>query len=358
MNLQELSRLRLENQHIAKSRFNTVKEIASWMCAMQAQDFNMSKWALGIRLQDSIMETINAAIDSGEIVRTHLLRPTLHLVSSDDIGWILKLTAPQIRAAVKFRDKELGLTEVVFRKSNSIIEKALRDGNHLTREELISELLKANIDVANNRASHILFRAETEGIICSGRLKEKKLTYALFHERILTTKHLDRNEALKELASRYFASRGPTTLEDFSWWSGLSLKDSKLALELAKPGLGNEIIENKTYWFASYSDLKHKVTNEVYLLPAFDEFIISYRDRTASLPSAVHKKAVSSNGIFYPTIVREGHVIGTWKYFIKKDKISILTNLFDNTDISKDTCFNNASARFAGFIHKEMELTE
>ena len=220
---------------------------------MQGQDFNMLKWALGTRLQDSMEETINEAIDSGEIVRTHLLRPTLHLVSSDDIGWILKLTAPQLRAAVKFREKELGLTETVFRKSNSVIENALRDGNHLTRQELVSLLGKANIDIGNNRASHILFRAESDGIICSGRLKEKKLTYALFPEWIRNIKTLARDEALKELAIRYFSSHGPAALEDFTWWSGLSARDSKLALEFAKSGLHSESIENKTYWFASYS---------------------------------------------------------------------------------------------------------
>jgi hypothetical protein len=354
MNLQELSILRLENQHIAKSRFNTVKEIASWMCAMQAQDFNMSKWALGIRLQESSVTAINKAIDSGELVRTHLLRPTWHLVSSDDIGWILSLTAPQIRSAVKSRDKELGLTEPVFRKSNSVIEKSLRDGNHLTRPELISELVKTNIDVDNNRASHLLLRAETDGIICSGRLKDNRPTYALLQEWIKATKTFYRDEALRELAIRYFTSHGPATLEDFIWWSGLSSKDSQLALELARSSLNSEIIQNKTYWFASYSSLSQPDTNEVFLLPAYDEFLISYRDRTASLAFIKLKEAVSSNGIFYPTIVRNGQVIGTWKYSLKKDKVVLQTNLFESTEFEGEIDFSDPLARFAGFLQKEI----
>jgi hypothetical protein len=350
MNLHELSILRLENQHIAKSRFNSVKEIVSWMCALQGQDYNMSKWALGIRLQDSGVAAINKAFDSGEIVRTHLLRPTWHLVSADDVGWILKLTAPQVKAAVRFRDKELGLTGPVFRKSNSVIEKSLRDGNHLTRPELVAELAKANIVVDNNRSSHLLLRAEIDGLICSGRLKDNRPTYALLPEWVTTKKAFHRDEALRELAMRYFTSHGPAALEDFTWWSGLSSRDSKLSLEFASSDLSCEIIQNKTYWFASSSTLTKPYTNEVFLLPAYDEFIISYRDRTASLEFINLKEAVSSNGIFYPTIVRNGQVIGTWKYSLKKDKIVLQTNLFRSTDFEREIDFSEASARFAGFI--------
>lgn len=310
----------------------------------------MSKWALGIRLHDSTVTTINKAIDSGELVRTHLLRPTWHLVSSDDIGWMLKLTAPQIRSAVKYRDKELGLTKPIFRKSNSILELSLRSGIHLTRQELISKFTEAKIDVDNNRASHLLLRAETEGIICSGRLKDNKPTYALLPEWIQKTKKLDRDEALRELAFRYFLSRGPATLEDFNWWSGLSMKDSKLALEFVKSDLVSEVIEDKTYWFSNPSAVPDQFTDEVYLLPAYDEFLLSYKDRTASLPIANHKRAVSSNGIFYPVIVRKGKIIGTWKYSMEKNMGVVQTNLFNVSDLEKAIDFTEPSSRFTGFL--------
>jgi hypothetical protein len=353
MNLHDISILRFNNQQIADSKINTVKEIAYWMCALQAQDFNMSKWAFGIRLQDSKETIINKAINSGDIVRLHLLRPTWHFVSSKDIYWILELTAPQIRAATKFRDKQLGLTENIVRESNFILEKSLRDGNHLTRQEIISNLKKANIDVDNNRASHLLLRAETDGIICSGRLKDSKQTYTLLSEWITRTKALYRDEALKELALRYFSSHGPATLQDFIWWSGLSSKDSKLALEFVKSEICSEIIENKTYWFANTFTNPKPCTDEIYLLPAYDEFLISYRDRTASLEFLNHKKAVSDNGVFYPTIVKNGQIIGTWKHTIKKDIVFFETKIFGNIDFDIDVNSLKAFAQFASFIDKK-----
>ncbi|MDP4221863.1 MAG: winged helix DNA-binding domain-containing protein [Bacteroidota bacterium] len=356
MTLHDLSILRFKNQQIARSKFKTVKELARWMGAIQAQDYIMSKWAFGIRIQDPTEELVNNAIDSGEIIRTHLMRPTWHFASSDDILWILELTASQIKASLKFRDNQLGLTEPVFRKSNRIIERSLRDSNHLTREEIISELVKDRIDVGNNRASHLLVRAESDGLICSGRIKGGKLTYALLSERVPANKSLSRIEALKELASRYFTSHGPATLQDFTWWSGLSTNDSKQALEFARSELSSEIIENQTYWFAGSVVDTGPDDDTACLLPAYDEFVISYRDRTASLIPPFHKKAVSDNGIFYPTIVINGKVIGTWKRTAKKDSVVITINLFDSVKQDMKPEIIKASSGYVNFLGKKAEV--
>lgn len=357
MNPHDISTLRSVNQQITGSKYQTANEIARWMGAMQAQDYSMSKWAFGIRLPKSTERSIDREIDSGKIIRTHLLRPTWHFVSSDDIFWILELTAPQIKSAVKYRDKQLGLTESIFRKCNTIIERALMDGNHSTREELITEMVKSDVEVDNNRASHILLQAEMEGVICSGRQKRGKPTYAILGEWVPRDKRITRDEALKELARRYFTSRGPATLRDFTWWSGLSIRDSRLALEFSKSDLISEVIEKQTYWFADSIDKPGPDLNKVYLIPAYDEFIISYRDRAASLSLTDNKKAISNNGIFYPAILFKGQVIGTWKRS-KKDKITgISTSIFKtgNYDLSK--ILPASLARYSRFIDSAVELS-
>jgi hypothetical protein len=351
--LKDISGIRFRNQQLSDSKFNSVNDIAYWMGAMQAQDFNMSKWAFGIRLNDPKISAVNNAIDSGEIIRSHLLRPTWHYVSAADIYWILELTAPRIKSTLKSRDKQLGLTEDVFRKSNSVILKSLRDNNHLTRHEIVSNLVTANIAVDDNRASHLLYRAETEGIICSGKLKDLKQTYTLLQEWVPHKKTLYRDEALKELALRYFTSHGPATLQDFNWWSGFTIKDSRLALESVKSDLCSDIIDNNTYWFACNTVSSEVNTGEVFLLPAFDEYIISYRDRTASLRLVNHKKAVSNNGIFYPVIVRNGQVIGTWKHSLKKDLVNFETNIFENNGFEMDAKSLKAFDNFAAFLGKK-----
>jgi hypothetical protein len=354
MNLTEISVRRLSNQQIGGSKLRTAKEIAEWMCALQAQDFLMAKWAFGVRLRNSTESTIDNAINSGDIIRTHLLRPTWHFVSSDDIHWILEITAQRIKASMSFRDRQLGLTGQIFKKSNSIIEKALSGGNHLTREELISELIKGEIELGENRASHLLVRAETDGLVCSGRQRGVKPTYTLLNDWVPVKNLRSREESLKELARRYFRSRGPATLKDFSWGSGLSLKDSKHGLEMNKTELASTVIGDLTFWFEESTGLQEHAANEIYLLPAYDEFLIGYSDRSASIPAGNHGKAVSSNGIFYPTIVQNGRILGTWKRNIKKGRLLIETSLFEPNFNLPETFFSKALVNYSGFVIKEL----
>lgn len=324
----DISNIRLASQHITNKSYTTVKEVVGYMGAMQAQDYAMAKWAIGTRLPNSTDKMIEAAIDKGEILRTHLLRPTWHIVSADDIHWLLELTAPHIIASLKARHKELELTESVLKKIYAVFEKKLSGGNHLTREALISMFGKENISIDGNRAYHILLRAELDGILCSGSTKDKKQTYALLNERVPKTHHLTRDEALERIARKYFSSHCPATLKDFVWWSGLSVTDAKKGLEAIKQDFVSETIGSDTYWFANSVTIPSNEAVSVHLLPAFDEFLISYTNRKASICTENQQKAIYSNGIFRPIIVINGQVAGTWKRTQKKEKIVVETNFF------------------------------
>lgn len=325
MNLQDIARLRLASQQIAGTAFTSPRDLVAWMGAMQAQDYAMVKWAVGLRVAGATDLSVEEAIHRGEILRTHVMRPTWHLVAADDIYWMLELTAPNIKKTMKSRRRELGLTETVLSKSRKVLEKALRDGRHATREELIPLLNKAGIPTTENRASHIFVAAELDGLICSGAVRSGKQTFGLLNERVPATPPLAREAALALLAERYFTSHGPATLEDFAWWSGLSAGDSKDALELTKPQLLSEVVEERIYWFAEW---KIETKNTVFLLPAFDEFIISYRDRRAVITSENHKRAVSVNGMFHPTVVANGEALGIWKRTMKKDTVKLVFEYF------------------------------
>jgi hypothetical protein len=352
MKLNEIALLRLVNQQIVSSAFNSVAEITCWMGAIQAQDYAMSKWALGVRLPGSTDKTLELAIDSGDIIRTHVLRPTWHLVSSADIHWMLELSAPQIKSLSKSRDKELGLDETVFTRSNSIIEKALLDNRHLTREELVKLLVAAGFSNDNNRMSHLLMRAEIEGIISSGSTKAGKQTYAILHERVPKTKMLKRDEAAAELARRYFTSHGPATLNDFVWWSGLPVKECRQAIEDIKSGFAGETFDNETYWLSPETVAAEIEKNSIFLLPAFDEYLISYKNRTASLPFENHIRAVFINGVFRPVIVQNGQVIGIWKRTIKNDKVILETEYFGSPDKTIRKLVEKEFEKYVQFLEK------
>ena len=353
MNLTDIAKIRLISQQIAGTKFKTAKDIVAWMGAMQAQDYAMVKWAIGVRLPNATDRVLETAIDNGEIIRTHLLRPTWHLVSADDIYWMLELTAPQIKASLKSRHNELELSEAIFTKSNASIEKALRDGKQLTREELIAKLGKAKIATDDNRSSHLLLRAELDGIVCSGATKGGKQTCALLAARVPKTKPLTKEEALAKLAKKYFTSHCPATLQDFVWWSGLSVGEAKHALEMIKADFVSETIDAQTYWLADFFSIPKAGKESVYLLPAFDEFIISYKDRSASLPFENHNKTISNNGIFRPVIVVNGQVTGIWKRTIKKDQVMVETEFFKQPNKATKSLVEKAAIQFGDFLEKK-----
>ena len=245
---------------------------------MQAQDFAMAKWAIGTRLPGSNEKIIETSLEKGEIIRTHLLRPTWHFVSSEDIYWLLELTTPHINSALRSRHRELELSESLLKKTNRLIQESLTGGNYLTREEIISRLHKAKINTDNNRASHIMLRAELEGIVCSGPAKAKKQTYALLNERVAKSNSLSREAALERIAEIYFTSHCPATLKDFVWWSGLPVKDARNALEMVKSKFISVLIGQDTYWVSPSFSIPDTDDIIVNLLPAYDEFLISYKD--------------------------------------------------------------------------------
>jgi hypothetical protein len=358
MTFNEISEIRLLNQQVINSRFNSPQELVSYMGAMQAQDYNMSQWAVGVRLQDLTVKQVEEAMNKGEIIRTHVLRPTWHLVSSTDIYWMLELTASRIKATAKSRWKELGLDEVTFKKSNAVIEKALRDGKHLNRDEIRIEL-ERTIPIFDQRLSHLMFRAELDGLVCSGSINEKKQTYALLEERVPNSKIINREDALVELAKKYFRSHGPATLQDFVWWSGLSVTNAKKGMEMIRGEFIAEKIDEQVYWFP---DSSHGTVNGgnpeevVQLLPAYDEFIISYKDRSASIPFTEQKKTISNNGLFRPVIVLNGQVAGTWKRTVKKDKVIIETDFFKTPHYSTKHLVEKAAIRFGDFFNVKTEV--
>lgn len=354
MELSHISHIRLTNQQITGARFNTIPAVVGWMGAMQAQDFNMVKWAVGMRLPGTTLSAVDDAFNRGEILRTHLLRPTWHLVASNDIRWMLHLTAPRIKTSLRTRHRELELTETIIIRSQSIMEKALNAEGDLTREELVGELTRAKISTDENRASHLLMRAELDGLICSGAAKGGKYTYALLDSRVPPQQTIPKEEALALLAHRYFVSHGPATLQDFVWWSGLSVADARQGLELIRPNLVSETVGEDIFWFASPSTSHALANGTAFLVPAFDELIISYRSRNASMSEVILPKAVSNNGIFRPVIVTHGQVSGLWKRTVKGSNVLVETELFRAHSMEEFKMVESATEMFGRFLEKRV----
>lgn len=357
MNNRDIAAARLVNQQIESTKFKTSNEMVGWMGAMQAQDFYMAKWALGLRLPGSTDKTIQQSIDRNEIIRTHVLRPTWHFVSPEDICWMLELSSPQIKSSMKSNNKILGLTDSIFAKSNGLIERALSGNKHLTREELMAVLKKAKINTDSYRSAHLMMHAELDKIVCSGIINNKKQTYTLLNERVKSPKALHREEALATLAQRYFTSHCPATLQDFTWWSGLPAGDARHALESVKKNFISETIHSKIFWLTNSFSVPVKMKDSIQLLPAFDEFLISYKDRSASLAVEHQEKSMTVNGIFKPILVVNGEVKGIWKRTISKDRVIVETNFFKSPSKILKKNIEKAAEKFGKFLGMKVEVT-
>src|SRR6266568_4047343 len=308
----DIAQQRLYNQLITRQTFEKAGDVVRWLCAVQAQDYAAAKWALGLRMQNSTDEIIEQAFAVGAILRTHVMRPTWHFVSPADIRWLLALTAPRVNAGNASWYRRLELDDALFIRSNAVLAKALQGGKQLTRAELVSVLQRAGIATDDLlRFTYIMIRAELDGIICSGARSGKQFTYALLDERAPQARTLDRDDALAEFARRYFTSRGPATLQDFVWWSGLTVADARTGLEMVTSQLLYEVIDGQTYWFTSSTLPANDLSQTVYLLPNYDEYIVGYTDRSAVF-DASHTQKLDTRGnvLFQHTIVLNGRIVG------------------------------------------------
>ena len=192
----------------------------------------MAKWAVGCRTASTDATQIEAALNRGDILRTHLLRPTWHFVSSKDLRWMLSLTADRIRTANESfaRGTDAEFTPRLLSRSLELLQKTLEGNKHRTKEEIGEALNQRGIPLSQYALRHLLMRAETDGIVCSGADKKGTATYALLDERAPHGEEPSREEALARLARIYFRSHSPATLADFTWWSGLTATEARRAV--------------------------------------------------------------------------------------------------------------------------------
>ena len=313
---------RLLNQGITRPKTRKPEEVVAWLGAVQAQEYPFAKWALGLRMPAGTTDTqIERAIDEGQILRTHVMRPTWHFVTPADVYWMLDLTASHVHRTLATYNRRQGLTEDVTTRSTKVFERALKDGQCPTRVELGAQLERAGIMAKGVRLALLTIYAELEGVICSGPRRAGELTYALLAERAPRPRRLSRDEALAELTLRYFRSHGPATIRDFVWWSGLLTADAKRGLEINRAR--HELVDGRTYWTIGPPP-GAKRTGSVHLLPIYDEYIVAYRDR-AAVPLATTRIASPSGGpvTFQHALVIDGTVAGTWRTAKNKEGVAI-----------------------------------
>ncbi len=351
MTINDLVKLRLSNLQIPGTDLCAPREIVEWMGAVQAQDYAGAKWAIASRLKGTTDADIEQSITNKEIVRTWAMRGTLHFLSANDIHWLLAFLAPRLEGIMGTHFRKLELDKKTLIKSKKIIEETLRDGKQLTRKEIAAALQMKKIGTNDMRMTFMLLHASYERLICFGPRRGKEYTHTLLEEWVKPTDLLEYDESLKELTLRYFSSHGPATVQDFAWWSGLTLTEVKRGLEIAGAKLQNIRIKEQSYWMPQSITKQPGTSGSVFLLAGFDEYIVAYKDRAAVLHPH-HVKAVmgAGNGIFNNTVVVNGKVAGVWKRAFQKEKVHVDFTMFEKTSDVVKRKILTASKRFGKFL--------
>jgi hypothetical protein len=296
----QIVRSRLANQLLGPTRAQTPRAVVQALAALQAQDYQSALWAIGLRTRGATLAEVERAFATREIVRSWPLRGTLQIVLAEDLPWMLALTSARRLAATKRRHAELELTPRQLARAEALLLDALRGGKCVTREALLALWERHKISTQGQRGYHMLVHAALHGVICFGPRQGNQDTFVLLDEWVPKPRKLAGDEALAELARRYFASRAPASAADFAWWAGLTLGQAKTGLAFA----GEEPAPRAA----------RAGPGDVLLLPGFDEYLLGYADRSAVL-AAEHASVIvpGKNGIFLPTLVVGGRVAGTWR---------------------------------------------
>jgi len=355
-----LAARRLHGQRLTGEPFPTAVEAVRWLGAVQSQDFAGAKWAVGQRTREATGAELDRLFDAGTILRTHVMRPTWHFVLPEDIRWLLELTGPRIRRGLAGRYRQLEITEDVIARAHAAISASLAGGRHLTRSELGEVLHAAGIAPDGQRLPHLLIAAELDGLIASGPRRGNQFTYALLAERAPRARVLPRTEALAELTRRYFRSHGPAQVQDFQWWSGLTLSDARAGIALAGPALHHQLVDGNDYWYdAKAEPIAPKPAVVAHLLPNYDEYTVGYRDRAAVFhadrpfdPSLFSFGSVLSN-----IVTVNGRVRGAWRRAVARDGVRVDIRLLDRLEPAEAAAVEDAGRRLARFLECRVELS-
>ncbi|HEY1486000.1 MAG TPA: winged helix DNA-binding domain-containing protein [Micromonosporaceae bacterium] len=308
---------RMYGQHLWGSPLDSVDEVIRAFGAIQAQEFLPAEWSIAARLSDADETDVRAAYRSGSLLRTHILRPTWHFVHSADIRWMLLATARRVHAVNGYYYRATGVDEQVGARARAVFETALGDGQHLTRRELAELLAAAGLPSSGNGLAYVVIRAELDGVLVSGAMRGKQHTYALLDLRSPGPAATDRDEALAELARRYFSARGPATIKDYCVWASLTVADAKRGIDILGDELQVEDVEGRTYRsVAGTVPGRRRRKPVIDLLQDYDEYVVGYsQSRDLILRPDGPQSAL---GARIRPMLLDGYLFGHWKHAVTK----------------------------------------
>lgn len=352
----ELTGLRLAAQALARASFDSPADVVRGMLAMQGQDYAGAKWSVALRTPKSTEADVESALAAGEIARAWPLRGTLHLVAPEDLGWMLPLAAERQESFSVKRRADLGITDDELDRAERIAREVMAGGVSMRRDRLLESWQSAGIPTDGQRGYHLLWNLGHRGVIVFGATEGKQPTFALFEERVPSPRRLDPDEALAELALRYFTSHGPSTVRDLAWWASITLGAARRGLAAVEDRLEAREFGGVPHWFRPGLEPEWR---GIHALAGFDEYLLGYQDRSPVLPAEYAQRIVpGNNGIFQPTVVVDGQVVGTWRRTETAKVVRAELIGFEPLTTRARDGFARSMKRYGRYLGKPVEIAE
>jgi hypothetical protein len=343
---------RLYNQHLCGHPLESPEAVVRHFGALQAQDYGASVWGIGLRLSKATLRVVEQSILERRIARSWTMRGTIHFAVAEDIGWMVENFAkPRNAHFLNGYLKKIGLTRPILEQSRKVLEHELV-GQCLTRPEIYARLKEAQIERVREWGLHIIGYWAQEGLLCIAPHRGKQPTIALLQDWLPKQRKLSVEEAHFELAQRYFSSHSPATLQDFAWWSGLPIGKARTALE-SVPGLTPVEFEGRKYWMTQETDVHPEPDFSAHLLPAFDEYTVAYKDRSAAIAQGQLREL--RYGIFSPNLLLNGVIVGAWKRSFKGKTLHFEMQPTRVLEETEQSALMPAIQRYAQFFDSTIE---
>ena len=356
-----IAHARLGNSRLVGPPLASAVDVVRWFGAVQSQDLPGALWAVSQRMGPrTTLADLEASFDAGEIVRTHALRPTWHFVAPDDLRWIQALTGPRVRQGnAALNRRALHLTDQDYATAIRVIQDELRGGRIRTRDDFREPLAAAGLAIREPIVlAFLAMEAELTAVISSGpRIGRQATTYALVDERIPPTPARDRDDALRDLTTRYFSSHGPALVRDMSWWSGLTASDVRRGIELAAGALERRTIDGREYVAATGGFEPAAVEAPfVRLLSNYDEYLGSYVDYSPIFDPALPKARTVADVLGSHIVIRDGFVVGGWRRAVRPKALGVTVTLILPLDAAERDALVTEADGFGRFFGLPVEL--
>jgi len=357
----EVLRLRLRSQRLhPDDAMATAHDLAAHLCGLQAQDINAGTLSFRPRSVGLSAGDVDRARNrERSVVRTWVMRNTLHFIAAENVRWLLGLLSPRSIRQTQRRREQLGLPEPIVERGIDLLRDLLKDGP-LPRADLLARLGQGGIPTDGQAGIHLLARAALEGVVCYGPDAGRQETFVLLDEWLGNAPQTRPDDPLAALAGRYLAAHAPAAPEDFARWAGLTLTDARAGFDRLEEPLVAVRVADDTLWLlesqAGWLDARDEQL-VVRLLPRFDTYLLGWRNRDLTLPAPYADRIHPGGGILHASVLVDGRIVARWKPVKGKSAMTITVEPFQPLRAGVLAMLEAEARHVARFLGMDVDLT-